>query len=80
MNKHSCKGNGCGIELTALNMSEDEAYCKKCFDEIVESMDTNDESPETKYIKDREMDEIIASPCPQLHESLPHIQRMRRCK
>ena len=78
MNSYKCKG--CGIELTALNMSEDETYCKKCFDEIVAGMDTEDESPETRWLKDREMDEIIVSPCPQLHESQPHLQRMRRLK
>ena len=77
VNTYSCKGEGCGVELTALNMSEDEDYCKKCFDKIVEGIDINDESPETKFLKERELDEIIASPCPQEYTALPHVQRYR---
>lgn len=73
MNQYSCKD--CGTELTALNMSDDEKYCKACFDKTVAGMDTEDESPETKQMPEWAMDEIITSPCPQSHEL--YLQRMR---
>lgn len=61
-----------------MNMSDDEKYCKACFSKIVESIDTEDESTETKQIPEWAMDEIIDSPCPQAHEL--YLQRMRRFK
>lgn len=57
MNQYSCKG--CGTELTALNMSDDEKYCKACFDKIVAGIDTEDESTETKWMPEGVMEEII---------------------
>lgn len=70
----------CGTELTALNMSDDEKYCRTCFDKIVEHMDTEDESIETKWMPEGIMDEIIKDKHSQAYTGLPHIQRMRRFK
>lgn len=74
------KCQGCGTELDALNMSEDEEYCKACFDKIVESMDTEDESTETKWMPEWAMDAIIEDEYPQAYTNLPHAQRIRRLK
>lgn len=61
-------------------MSEDEEYCKKCFDKIVAGIDTEDESTETKWMPEYVMDGIIKDEYPQAYTYLPHIQRMKRVK
>lgn len=78
--RYFCEGEDCGIELTALNMSDDEKYCQTCFDKIVAGIDTNDESTETKWMPEGVMDDIIQDKYPQAYTSLPHVQRIRRFK
>lgn len=51
---------GCGIELTALNMSDiEEEACQECADKHLNGIDTNDESPETRYMPDDLMEAIV---------------------
>lgn len=78
MKQYTCQG--CGTELTALNMSDDEEYCKTCFDRIVAGMDTEDESIETRWMPEGVMEEIIKDKYPRAYTNLPHVQRMRRFK
>lgn len=55
----TCKN--CGKRMDALSMSDDEDLCHECFVEVLDSMDTNDESVETKHLSDEIMDTILAS-------------------
>lgn len=73
--RYFCEGEDCGTELTALNMSDDEKYCKTCFDKIVAGIDTDDESTETKRMPEWAMEEIIKDKYPQAHEQW--IRRLR---
>lgn len=50
----------CGIELNAINMSDIEKdKCQDCVDEILDKIDTGDESTETANMSDRILDLII---------------------
>lgn len=51
----------CGVPLIAINMSDDEDLCQKCFEETLMTIPTNDESYETKYLSDNRLNEIINS-------------------
>lgn len=62
---YNCKE--CGIELTALNISDyDNDYCQKCFAELIDQMPTDDECKETKDIPDWGIDLILNAKRPQL--------------
>lgn len=50
----------CGNELNAINMSDIEKdKCQDCVEKILDKIDTNDESAETKNMSDRILDLII---------------------
>ena len=50
----------CGVELTAINMSDIENdKCQDCVKKILNKIDTDDESTETVNISDRVLDLII---------------------
>ena len=78
--RYFCEGEDCGTELTALNMSDDEKYCKTCFAKIVAGMDIGDESAETKWMSEGVMEAIIENKYPQAYTNLPYIQTMKRFK
>ena len=50
----------CGIELNALNMSDIEYdKCQDCVRNIINKIDTDDESVETIHMPDSSLDSII---------------------
>lgn len=56
----SDKCSVCGMKLTALNMSDiEEDKCQNCVIAIAEKIDTDDESPNTKYMSDDMLDHVI---------------------
>lgn len=50
----------CGIGLNALNMSDIENdKCQDCVRDMLDKIDTNDESAETRYLSDSVLESII---------------------
>lgn len=50
----------CGIGLNALNMSDIENdKCQDCVRDILDKIETNDESAETRYLSDGVLESII---------------------
>lgn len=48
----------CGGEFDALHITDDD-YCRNCEEEIVNSINTDDESEETRYLSNDSLGAII---------------------
>jgi len=69
----------CKVELTAINMSEDDELCHDCYEARLEKMTGDDESPETREFTDAELDRIINAKMP-IYETVGITNQHYRAK
>jgi len=69
----------CGIGLNALNMSDiEDDKCQDCVKDIIDKIDTNDESAETRYLSDSVLESITMQNNGSIRNNARGRQRMNK--